>query len=123
VDNITPICNSERSRMSQDEPELPSMSQHEPAPACCCNRNACIIGTFESIFTVMKESMFPPHVLDIDWSMSNITGDLTKGAIQIIRDTFSALLRTFLPLCGTFVVISPTPFRPGVLVSHDTSFH
>ncbi len=71
----------------------------------------------------MKESMFPPHVLEIDWSMSNITGDLTKGAIQIIRDTFSGLLRTFLPLCGTFVVISPTPFRPGVWVSHDTSFY
>ncbi len=69
----------ERSRMSQTDPELPMVSQHEPAPACCCNRTACSIGTFESILTVMKESMFPPHAVDIDWNLSNLTGDLTKG--------------------------------------------
>ena len=75
-----PICKPEKPRMSQTDPELPMMSQHEPAPACCCNRTACSIGTFESILTVMKESMFPPHAVEIDWNLSNLTGDLTKGA-------------------------------------------
>jgi hypothetical protein len=65
--------------MSQDEPELPMVFQL--GPTCCCNRTACSIGTFESILTVMKESMFPPHALDIDWSQSNFTEDKYKGVL------------------------------------------
>jgi hypothetical protein len=53
----------------------------QPHP-CCCSQAACKIGTFQSIFYVMKESMLPPHVLDLDWKLPNFTGNLTGGFLK-----------------------------------------
>ena len=52
-------------------------------PACCCDNTACNIGTFESIFYVMKESMSVPHVLDVDWSLQHFDGNLTAVFLKI----------------------------------------
>ena len=52
-------------------------------PECCCYRKACNIGDFQSIFYVMKESMSPPHVLDINWNLENFTGNLTAGFLKM----------------------------------------
>jgi hypothetical protein len=56
-----------------------SVDKTTASPACCCSQTACNIGTFESIFYVMKYSMFPPHVLDLEWNFPNFTGNLTAG--------------------------------------------
>lgn len=31
----------------------------------------------------MKESMYPPHVLDIDWNLENFTGNLSAGFLKM----------------------------------------
>jgi len=44
-------------------------------PKCCCNFKACKVGSFESVFSVMKESILPPHIVDVDWiKIENFTG-------------------------------------------------
>jgi hypothetical protein len=68
LDNFTSTCHLE------DNTPVSSV--------CCCSQTACItknIGTFESIFFVMKYSMLSPHVLDFDWKLTNFTGNLTAG--------------------------------------------
>ena len=59
-----------------------SVGNTTSSPACCCFKTACNIGSFESIFYVMKESMLPPHVLDLDWKLPNFTGNLTSGFLK-----------------------------------------
>ena len=36
---------------------------NETVRDCCCNMKACQLGTFESVMTVMKDSILPAHVL------------------------------------------------------------
>ncbi len=50
----------------------------ELAMDCCCNMKACQLGTFESIFYIMKDSMSAPHVLNKEDVPENFTGKL-KG--------------------------------------------
>jgi hypothetical protein len=59
-----------------------SIDKTSALPACCYSLTACNIGTFESIFYVMKESMLPPHVLDLDWKLPNFTGNLTSRFLK-----------------------------------------
>jgi hypothetical protein len=59
-----------------------SVDNTSSSPACCCSHKACNIGTFESILYLMKESMLPPHVLDLDWKLPNFTGNLTSGFLK-----------------------------------------
>ena len=63
-------------------------------PRCCCYQTVCNVGTFEAVFRVMRDSMYPPHVLDLDWSLTNFSGNLTAGyfpssslsAADVIKD-------------------------------------
>jgi hypothetical protein len=45
---------------------------------------ACQLGTFESIFFVMKDSMSPPHVVNLEDLLKNFTGELKGNTKHIL---------------------------------------
>ncbi len=49
---------------------------------CCCDHRACNYGTFQSILTVMKESLGQQHVLD-----QSKTFDIVKDDLKLINVT------------------------------------
>jgi hypothetical protein len=54
-------------------------SNHTSLSKECCNTSkACLMGTFESIFYVMKDSMIPAHVIHKDEQKINFTGNLVE---------------------------------------------
>lgn len=40
----------------------------------CGSDTPCVLGTFETFFQVMKNTIGRPHVLDIDWNYKNFPG-------------------------------------------------
>ncbi len=55
---------------------------YESVPKCCSDKTACDLGTFQSIFYVMKESMGQPHTTDFDWNYKDFTGLLGSNTLK-----------------------------------------
>jgi hypothetical protein len=61
---------------------LSCSNSSQDLPECCCTKKACNIGSFESIFYVMKDSMIPPHVIHKDEQA--IEGNLSRLRSSLI---------------------------------------
>ena len=51
-------------------------------PKCCCDYTACDYGSIRSILQVMKESLYHPHLLDLDSRMTSFNGNVLESFIS-----------------------------------------
>lgn len=66
---------------------------------CCCNNKACLIGTFQSVLSVMRDSSWTPHAVDIFWRTS------------LLNKTVTPDMLTFPPLVENFVREASLPIK------------
>ncbi len=62
---------------------------------CCCTSKVCNVGNFEAIFQFMKYSSPHPHIIDLDWTVFNMSADHVE---QITAPSFITQELLELPL-------------------------
>ncbi len=67
-------------------------------PDCCSNRRFCAVGTFQSVFNVMRDSVRSPHPLDLFWTSSLFNGSATSEIFKFPNYVVKSLNGIPIPL-------------------------